>query len=536
MMTGMSLDPNLITGSRKTAIIDRELSNRRVDIAALQETRLAGTGSIREADYTFYWSGRPEADPRQHGVGFAVSKRVTGSITGPHAINERLATIRLHTNRGYIMLISAYAPTLVAEAEDKDHFYSQIEETMRTVPKSDIIALLGDFNARTGADFAAWPDCLGHFVVGKINENGQHLHEVCCKYNLCISNSYFPGKPHRKMSWCHPRSKTWHQLDFVIVRRSHISEVRYTRSYHSADCDTDHSLVCSKINLVCKPTYRRKTRSTKIDVSKTFNQDLAKTYRQLLEDKKFCSDQQTDATSLWKDLFTQIHSSALLAFGKRISCQPDWFTLSLRTITPVIEAKEAALINLKNQPTPSNVAKHRAARAQAQKTTRKCVNDYWDEICEDIESARLSGNIQRMYNGIRQAIGPTAQKTGVLKTKDGTAIAGQCDKLVRWTEHYSELYGKESPVSIPVIQALPDEPVQEELDTPSTLEELEKIILSLSNGTAAGSDEIPAELLKAGGAVLIERVHQLTPPLLGRIRCTTGHARRQRYKDLQEQR
>lgn len=35
--------------------------------------------------------------------------------------------------------------------------------------------------------------------------------------------------------------------DFVIVKQKHRKEVMNTRTYHSADCDTDHSLVVSSI-------------------------------------------------------------------------------------------------------------------------------------------------------------------------------------------------------------------------------------------------------------------------------------------------
>ena len=46
MTTGM--DPENINDARKTAIINNELLRLKVDIAALQETRLAGQGSIKE--------------------------------------------------------------------------------------------------------------------------------------------------------------------------------------------------------------------------------------------------------------------------------------------------------------------------------------------------------------------------------------------------------------------------------------------------------------------------------------------------------
>ena len=74
MSPGLTEDLQKIDDARKTAIIDSELARLNVDIACLQETRLADSGCIREANYTFYWQGLSADEPRRHGVGFAVKK------------------------------------------------------------------------------------------------------------------------------------------------------------------------------------------------------------------------------------------------------------------------------------------------------------------------------------------------------------------------------------------------------------------------------------------------------------------------------
>ncbi|KAI8486105.1 hypothetical protein Bbelb_362050 [Branchiostoma belcheri] len=49
----------------------------------------------------------------------------------------------------------------------------------------------------------------------------------------------------------HPRYYRWHQLDLEIIRSSALNSGVVTRSYHmySADCDTGHALVSSKVRL-----------------------------------------------------------------------------------------------------------------------------------------------------------------------------------------------------------------------------------------------------------------------------------------------
>ena len=94
--------------------------------------------------------------------------------------SERLMTLRFHTNEGPVTLVSAYAPTLTFTAEAKDEFYINISNVVKNIPPpKEHVMILGDFNALVGADHDSWPSCLGHFGIGKINDNGQCLLEFC---------------------------------------------------------------------------------------------------------------------------------------------------------------------------------------------------------------------------------------------------------------------------------------------------------------------------------------------------------------------
>lgn len=144
-MTGMSTDHDLDLerdGARKTAVIDSELSRRKVHIAALQETRLAGAGSIKEQNCTFFWFGKSADEPRLYGTGFAVNNILINSIQTPTAVSDRISTHKFYTRQGMIKVISAYAPTLVALSADKDLFYHQLEGAMKT-SNSERLVLLG---------------------------------------------------------------------------------------------------------------------------------------------------------------------------------------------------------------------------------------------------------------------------------------------------------------------------------------------------------------------------------------------------------
>lgn len=87
--------------------------------------------------------------------------------------SERLLTLLLNTTAGLLTLVSVYAPTLSATPDIKDVFYDQLTATISNIPNKEQLILLGDFNARVGADKGSWPSCLGKFGIGKMNDNGQ---------------------------------------------------------------------------------------------------------------------------------------------------------------------------------------------------------------------------------------------------------------------------------------------------------------------------------------------------------------------------
>ena len=81
---------------RQTALVARKLDRYNIDIAALQETRLEGQGSLQENNYTFFWIGKEPGIRREAGVGFAVANKLVKHLPMlPTGISERLITLRI---------------------------------------------------------------------------------------------------------------------------------------------------------------------------------------------------------------------------------------------------------------------------------------------------------------------------------------------------------------------------------------------------------------------------------------------------------
>ncbi|XP_076041913.1 uncharacterized protein LOC143025789 [Oratosquilla oratoria] len=78
-----------------------------------------------------------------------------------------------------------------------------------------------------------------------------------------------------KTTWMHPRSKIWHLLDYVIVRRNGIKDVKITRAMRGADGWTDHRLLRSILHLKILPPTRRQAPKKHLDL-KALNIDATR--------------------------------------------------------------------------------------------------------------------------------------------------------------------------------------------------------------------------------------------------------------------
>ena len=286
---------------------------------------------------------------------------------------------------GPVSLISAHAPTLTSTAEGKDKFYHDLSSAIEKIPELEPLFILSDFNARVGADHNSWPTCLGQFGTGRMNKNGQRLLELCCHHGLCVTNTFFNTNLQHRVSWRHPRSKHWHQLDLMLTRCSCLPSIQITRSYQSTDCDTDHSLVCCKAKLRTKKVNRTKKEGRPcIDTSKMRDQGKVEEFACMLE-KSLSGPFGVSALERWEHFRDAMYNAAMTTFGKKTSKSADWFMAHSDEMVPVIEKKRNASAACKA--CKRNLQALWVARSKVQHCARRCTNDYWLQLCSQIQLA-----------------------------------------------------------------------------------------------------------------------------------------------------
>lgn len=110
----------------------------------------------------------------------------------PVGINQRFMTLRLRlTKNQQATIVSAYEPTMDANEDEKEDFYSQLETILSETLKKDRIILLGDFSACVGRDSDLWKGTIRKEGVGQNNSNGILLLTKCAEHELIITNTLF---------------------------------------------------------------------------------------------------------------------------------------------------------------------------------------------------------------------------------------------------------------------------------------------------------------------------------------------------------
>ena len=55
-----------------------------------------------------------------------------------------------------IMVNQAYAPTSNAEEAEVEHFYEDLKDLLEPTPKTDVLFITGDWNAKAGSHRQIW--------------------------------------------------------------------------------------------------------------------------------------------------------------------------------------------------------------------------------------------------------------------------------------------------------------------------------------------------------------------------------------------
>ena len=231
----------------KTENLIKEAESLNVDVLGIAESRYIGEGTVPLDGYSFIYSGGSE---HQHGVGFLVKSSVEKSILGYWPLSNRNIMLKLKAKPFDISIIQTYAPTSSHSEEEVEEHYEEIEKMLKEVKSTDVLFIIGDFNAKIGDE--KYEDIVGKFGLGDRNLRGERLLHICIANDLMMANTTFKHPKRLLYTWKSPGDLHRNQIDYILVRKRHRNCIKQCKTYPGADIGSDHNPLIARVSVRLK--------------------------------------------------------------------------------------------------------------------------------------------------------------------------------------------------------------------------------------------------------------------------------------------
>ncbi|XP_071150111.1 craniofacial development protein 2-like [Mytilus edulis] len=303
-----------------------------------------------------------------------------------------------HTSTIKISIITVYAPTNDATDETKESFIEQLDRVIEGTHTHDILLVMEDFNAKVGMNNEGHENFMGRHGIGRRNENGENLLDICQRNNLVITGTIFPHKDKHKVTWISPNKKTENQIDHYLVTRQHSTSILDTRSMKGADIGSNHELLKCKLRIKLKKykivtvTSRKRFDTTTLqrpEIRKAFSIELKNRF-QLVEELE-------DIKTFWEDERRQLK--------ERIN-------------------------NSRSERVKNNLhAKYSDKDKEVKKSMRNDKRQWTDNLIEEAEKATSNGMMKTVYEVTRTICNEQQKPPQVIKDKSGNPLSSHDEKL-----------------------------------------------------------------------------------------------------------
>jgi len=445
----------------RTAQVAKEMRSYNISLLGLSETRWLQAGQLRLATgETLLYSGHTEdGAPHTEGVAMMLSQEAQRALIGWEPVSSRIITAKFATKKSNINMnvIQCYAPTNDAEEEKKDAFYQQLQAVLDKNRNKDITVLMGDLNAKVGADNTGHEEVMGKEGLGKMNDNGERFTDLCSLNQLVIGGSIFMHKIIHKATWRSPDHVTENQIDHMCINqkfRRLWSDVRVMRG---ADVSSDHHLLVMSARMRLKKYSAITNPRKRFNVGLLKNKDIQTSFKISLSNRfqplqELFKEEDTDIENQWQQVKKGWLDTCEEVLGKKKPEHKEWISFS--TLQKLETRKQKKTV-LNTSRTRSGKMKAQEAYTAADKEVKKSIkkdkSDHFEDLARQAEEAAGKGNLRDLYMTTRKLAGKFQQVDKPVKDKEGNPLTTTEEQLRRWAEHFKELLNRPAPEAPPDI-------------------------------------------------------------------------------------
>ncbi|KAK3522897.1 hypothetical protein QTP86_007333 [Hemibagrus guttatus] len=175
------------------------MERRKVDILCVQETRWKGSKahSIGAGFKLFYYG----VDSKRNGVGVVLKEEFVRNVLEVKRVSDRVMSLKLEIEGVMLNVVSSYAPQVGCELEEKERFWSELDEVMESIPTGERVVMGADFNGHVGEGNTGDEEVMGKFGVKERNLEGQMVVDFVKRMDMAVIKTYFQKREEHRVTY-----------------------------------------------------------------------------------------------------------------------------------------------------------------------------------------------------------------------------------------------------------------------------------------------------------------------------------------------
>ncbi|KAK3517940.1 hypothetical protein QTP70_027900 [Hemibagrus guttatus] len=220
-----------------------------LDILCVLETRRKGSKarSIGAGFKLFYYG----VDSKRNGVGVVLKEEFVRNVLEVKRVSDRVMSLKLEIEGVMLNVVSGYAPQVGCELEEKERFWSELDEVMESIPTGERVVIGADFNGHVGEGNTGDEEVMGKFGVKERNLEGQMVVDFAKRMDMAVVNTYFQKREEHRVTYKSGGRST--QVDYILCRRGNLKEISDCKVVVGESVARQHRMVVCRMTLmVCK--------------------------------------------------------------------------------------------------------------------------------------------------------------------------------------------------------------------------------------------------------------------------------------------
>ncbi|KAK3514502.1 hypothetical protein QTP70_018662, partial [Hemibagrus guttatus] len=440
------------------------MERRKVDILCVQETRWKGSKarSIGAGFKLFYYG----VDSKRNGVGLVLKEEFVRNVLEVKRVSDRVMSLKFEIEGVMLNVVSGYAPQVGCELEEKERFWSELDEVMESIPTGERVVIGVDFNGHVGEGNRGDEEVMGKFGVKERNLEGQMVVDFAKRMDMAVVNTYFQKREEHRVTYKSGGRRT--QVDLILCRRGNLKEISDCKVVVGESVARQHRMVVCRMTLmVCK------TKRSKIEIEK-------KTKWWKLKKEECCEE------------FRQKLRQAL---GGQVVLPDDWET----TAEVIRETGRKPSGKWDMDRTEENRQEYKDSQRRVKREVPKAKQKAYDELYTRLDTREGEKDLYRLARQ-RDRDGKDVQQVRVIKDRDGRVLTSEESVQRRWKEYFEELMNEENEREKRVEGVNSVEQKVEKIRK----DEVRKALKRMKSGKAVGPDDIPVEVWTCLGEAAVE--------------------------------